>query len=176
MDGLVYFLTVIYRDPNGGESDDFWNDIGNLALSIRGSWILMGDFNAITSASECSRSGGSHHKRSHFTNWISSLHLIDMGFSGNPFTWARGNHSNTHIQRRLDRVLCNIEVQFQWPNAWVPHLQRVFSDHAPILLNFDQHRNSNYMDRPFRFIAAWLNHPDFRNFCRGQLGQECGIQ
>lgn len=45
-------------------------------------------------------------------DWMNSLGLIDMGFTGSPYTWSRGQSRDTHIMRRLDRVLCNMEGGF----------------------------------------------------------------
>lgn len=59
---------------------------------------------------------------------------------------------------------CNIDREVQWPDAFMQHLQRVYSDHVPILLNFNHHNKQKSTDRPFRYIAAWIRHPNFKNF------------
>lgn len=116
--------------------------------------MLVGDFNAICTASECSRRGGSISKRSQFFDWINSLGLIDMGFSGSPFTWAHGRHHGTHIIRRLDRVMCNVEGRLLWQDASVQHLSRDFSDHSQILITLQRHTNSPSPKRTFHFLVA----------------------
>lgn len=80
--------------------------------------------------------------------------MIDMGFSGNIFTWARGKHVHSRIERRLDKALCNMDWRTGWPNAFVQHLPQIYSDHSPILLNLDNQHTNKMLQRPFRFLAA----------------------
>ncbi|KAI9091963.1 hypothetical protein K1719_027898 [Acacia pycnantha] len=62
---------------------------------------------------------------------------------------------------RLDRAICNSDwVQF-FPHYGVDHLPKVFSDHRPILINLNLDPHFNPSNKPFRFMAPWLTHPDF---------------
>lgn len=66
----------------------------DLAQSIRGPWILAGDFNSITDGSK--RFGGVTNVRARcplFRDFLFSSSLRDLGASGAEFTWYRGGLS-----------------------------------------------------------------------------------
>ncbi|RYQ82266.1 hypothetical protein Ahy_B10g100865 [Arachis hypogaea] len=83
---------------------------------------------------------------------------LDLGFSGWPFTWKRGN-----LAERLDRGLSNLDWQIAFPEARIKHLPMLKSDHSPICLQLLSPMDHNRGRRPFRFLASWLTHPDFGN-------------
>ncbi|KAJ1415021.1 Endonuclease/exonuclease/phosphatase superfamily [Sesbania bispinosa] len=60
---------------------------------------------------------------------IQSCDLLDGGFSGDPFTWKRGQ-----LKQRLCRVLFNLEWHVLFVDANVAHLPYFGSDHCPLLL------------------------------------------
>lgn len=61
--------------------------------------------------------------------------MLDLGYSGNPFTWTNGRHGRGLIKERLDRGLVNREWCLLFPRATVTHIARVASDHAQVILN-----------------------------------------
>lgn len=60
-----------------------------------------------------------------------------MGFTGPPFTWARGREGRFRILSQLDRALCNMEWRMKFPEATVRHLSRYQSDHNPFLIHLE---------------------------------------
>lgn len=83
-----------------------------------------------------------------FVECIHDCNLIDMGYSGSPFTWVRG-----FLKERLGRVLCNVEWQAMLPNSSVTHVPLSTSDHCGLWL-----RANNGNERPirnyFKFLGA----------------------
>ncbi|KAK7838298.1 hypothetical protein CFP56_019980, partial [Quercus suber] len=79
---------------------------------------------------------------------------IDLGFSGNTFTWARGKWGSFAIRRRLDRAIASISWRLAFPKVVVTHLGALKSDHTPILL--DTNLEDSFAHRPFQFEAAWI--------------------
>ncbi|RDY07251.1 hypothetical protein CR513_08662, partial [Mucuna pruriens] len=43
--------------------------------------------------------------------------MVKLIFQGDPFSWRRGS-----LQERLDRLLCNLQWRFQYPEATIHHL------------------------------------------------------
>jgi len=85
-----------------------------------------------------------------------------MGFMGNKFTWKRGREERFFVAKRLDRVLCCAHARLKWQEASVMHLPFLASDHAPLYVQLFPAVSSNRGRRPFRFEAAWLSHPGFK--------------
>ncbi|KAL0922929.1 hypothetical protein M5K25_006959 [Dendrobium thyrsiflorum] len=94
-----------------------------------------------------------------FNNMILECKLLDIGFSGNLFTWNRGN-----LWQRLDRILFNDLWINSAHNTSVDHLSKTLSDHSPLLicLKAKQFGNSHC----FRFQNMWLLDDSFNNMVR----------
>jgi hypothetical protein len=92
-----------------------------------------------------------------FRNALIDCDLVDMGFSGDHFTWRRGR-----IRERLDRAVSNGNWSLMHPDARVHHLGYIRSDHRPILLDTDYEPSANTQQVPKRFEAKWLKEESFR--------------
>ncbi|KAA3481745.1 reverse transcriptase [Gossypium australe] len=162
---LEWLFTVVYASPNRKKWGELWNELRVIADGIDLPWLLAGDFNSIVLSNE--KNGGApfdHNSTAPFRDAINNIHLIDFGFVGILFTWARGNSHRTRIQCWLDRTLRNIVARHKWPECLVQHLPRFNSDHSPLLIRLNGNPPPNRELRPFRFQAAWLQHPDFHAF------------
>lgn len=85
------FFTGVYGSPRWGERRELWLALGRIATSVRGPWLLAGDFNALLSDDE--KKGGVCRGRSScplFQQFCFDNSLKDMGFVGPKFTWNRG--------------------------------------------------------------------------------------
>ncbi|XP_075658855.1 uncharacterized protein LOC142628694 [Castanea sativa] len=92
------------------------------------------------------------------TNYLKELlfklNVMDLGYSGNKFTWARGRWDKASIKSRLDRGVANISWQLAYPRATITHLGAIKSDHALILM--DTNPSDSFAHIPFRFEIVWL--------------------
>ncbi|KAL8142651.1 hypothetical protein V2J09_015683 [Rumex salicifolius] len=114
--------------------------------------FFEGDLNCIVDYSErFGSSGHLHNDTGNFRELIDDLGLIDMGFSGQSFTWSRGLSTDNFLSKRLDWIPLNSVARLLWPKASLCHLPKFSSDHTPLLLYF----------KP---SIAWLTHPDFDSF------------
>ncbi|KAK8508936.1 hypothetical protein V6N12_058081 [Hibiscus sabdariffa] len=71
--------------------------------------------------------------------------------------------SESHLHQRLDRWLVNAHQCLSFMEAFVTHLDRLGSNHQPLLVSLKEDENDG-ISRPFRFINAWQSHPDFHGF------------
>ncbi|RYR37677.1 hypothetical protein Ahy_A09g042548 [Arachis hypogaea] len=153
-----WFLSACYGSPQRATRRSLWSNIHSLDDNTSLPWCLLGDFNAILHDHE--RQGGSSKGFSgacnEFQNCVSDSSLIDLAFIGWPFTWKIGN-----LVDRLDRGLSNLNWQLKFPEAYLKHLLLLKSDHSPICLKIAADPSPNRGRRPFRFLAAWLSHPNF---------------
>ena len=159
----VINLIVVYAAPSPSRRGGLWQELEEVIRTAIGPVILGGDFNTIVRMDE--RSGGNGRLSQDsltFGDWINDMSLIDMGFSGNQFTWKRGKSASTFVAKRLDRVLCCAQSRLKWQEARVTHLPFLASDHALLYLQLTPEVQGNACRRPFRFEAAWLQHSEFQ--------------
>lgn len=62
---------------------------------------------------------------SDFSNFIMGYGLLDVGFSGNKYTWCNNQAGNRCIRMRLDRVLMNGIAIVQFPLLKILRLPKV---------------------------------------------------
>ncbi|XP_039015959.1 uncharacterized protein LOC120146491 [Hibiscus syriacus] len=149
---------LIRINPAIGIRNKLWRHLKELDPGLGLPWLLGRDFNVISNYGE--RQGGSQRRHGvcvKFGEFMFDIGLIDMGFSSPKFTWKRGT-----LSKRLDRCICNAEWYDYFENSEVFHLQKLGSDHRPILLKFGEQQEASH-NRYFRYIDAWSDHPDFQN-------------
>lgn len=154
-------LSVIYGSIHVEERVSLWNSLSSLSVNLE-NWVVAGDFNAISSQTE--KLGGllySDQALGDFNNFISSNSLLDIGFTGDPFTWCNGAKGINRIWIRLDRVLVNLQTSINWPNIAVQHLTRHLSDHCPLLISFDSCKRNSFL---FKFKKHWIEDPIVNDF------------
>ncbi|KAG8479043.1 hypothetical protein CXB51_029683 [Gossypium anomalum] len=118
-------------------------------------WLAIGDFNAILDP--CEKQGGRVNRKrcALFGEFMDSIGLQDLGFSGPNFTWNRGG-----IFERLDRAICDDAWCLEFPLSKVLHLQKLKSDHRPLKLTLLP-ETRHFSKRPFQFLAGWVEHSGF---------------
>ncbi|XP_075499925.1 uncharacterized protein LOC142538495 [Primulina tabacum] len=159
---IPWFLSIVYGSPNATLRKRLWQDLTKENLNIAGPWLSIGDYNSVSSEQEVSSTGRVASNRSAgLTDWMFNQGLLDLGYIGSRFTWVRGLSTNTFKVARLDREVCTINWRQMFPEATVIHLPIIQSDHAPLLVKLNGHKN-NKSKGHFRFQAAWLTHKDFQ--------------
>ncbi|XP_072065876.1 uncharacterized protein [Arachis hypogaea] len=68
-----------------------------------------------------------------------------------------------HVAKKLDRAVINQEWRLLFPEAYNEVLACLHSDHCPLLIRCKKEGTAKKGNRPFRFQAAWLTHPLFRD-------------
>ncbi|CAN1127223.1 Putative ribonuclease H protein At1g65750 [Linum perenne] len=119
----------------------------------------MGGFNAIIDPSE--KIGGlppRHNSTKAFKEFIFNNHLMDLGYTGNKFTWSNLQEGDDNIKVRLDRELCSFSWRTYYDKAIIHHEPMIGSDHSPIRLQF--YGNANKKTAPFRFDERWMENQD----------------
>ncbi|XP_039032140.1 uncharacterized protein LOC120167094 [Hibiscus syriacus] len=155
------YFTTIYASPNPNIRCKLCDLLEKLKPCNNEPWILGGDFNCILKPDE--RIGGSNRFRGgskYFQDFIFNKYLIDVKYQGDEFTWRRGN-----LWQRLDRCIMNIKWLELYPDTRVHHLDRTGSYHCLILLHTINSPKGN-KKKQFRFLADWMEHPDFEQFIK----------
>ena len=97
--GQVWRFTGMYGDLKWSDKYKTWRRMRALKAQHNLPWLIMGDFNEILSNNE--NVGGNprpHQYMQAFQDVLNEFVLIDLGFTGDMFTWYKGN-----IKERLDR-------------------------------------------------------------------------
>ena len=160
-----WLFTAIYASPSVHLREHLWRELEGLANSVNTPWLLAGDFNETRSLTERDHGSDDMARRcAKFNNVIENNGLIDLGFSGPIYTWARGTTWSTRKSSRLDRALCNSAWRTRFKEGVVRHLPHSHSDHCPLLISPIGLGVLRSNPKPFRFQAAWMEHRNFEEF------------
>lgn len=168
-------VAVVYASPAYDLRKKLWMDLTAARYSIRGPWVSMGDFNTVLNKEEVSNPDFNDRRCVGLRDWIFSQGLMDIGFKGPPFTWIRGAHADSFRGGRLDIALANIEWCNEFRGASLTHLQRVSSDHAPMLMKFEHNGPKEGLES-FKFQAMWFSYPDFQEVVRDAWKEERDVR
>ncbi|GJT82117.1 RNA-directed DNA polymerase, eukaryota, reverse transcriptase zinc-binding domain protein [Tanacetum coccineum] len=89
--------------------------------------------------------------------------LIDLPLGGRLFTWM--NKAGTKLSK-LDRFLISEEVVEALPDVRVTAIDRLWSDHNPILLHVSKF---DFGPTPFKLFHSWLLHDSFDKVIKTEL-------
>ncbi|KAF9681426.1 hypothetical protein SADUNF_Sadunf05G0000200 [Salix dunnii] len=129
-----FFISFVYAKNLRSERKILWDKLSEIASILDGPWVVGGDFNAVLNIKE-SKGGDNPNQGSmeEFGSCLLDCGLLDAGYEGNDFTWTNGK-----VMRRLDRIVFNLEWSDLFSLTRVKHLNRVGSDHCPLLLQCSQ--------------------------------------
>ncbi|KAJ6414222.1 hypothetical protein OIU84_006950 [Salix udensis] len=163
-----FFISFVYAKNLRSERKILWDELCEVASLLDGPWVVGGDFNAVLNVNE-SKGGGNPNQGSmeEFGSCLLDCGLLDAGYEGNDFTWTNGK-----VMRRLDRIVFNPEWSDLFSLTRVKHLNRVGSDHCPLLLQCSQAVQS--FSSSFRFLHMWTHHHDFLNVVKSNWDHPSG--
>jgi hypothetical protein len=157
-----WLLTCVYGSPTYLNRQYFWDNIMKIGDRFSGPWICVGDFNMILDQSD--KSGGLPYatsSRDFSRTFMNTCGMIDLSFSGNPFTWSNHREGRHLIKQRLDRGVVSSQWFELFPSHSICHLPAITSDHNALLLNTVSTPYS--LPKPFRFEEFWTKHPECRS-------------
>ncbi|KAF7147859.1 hypothetical protein RHSIM_Rhsim03G0112800 [Rhododendron simsii] len=158
-------LVNVYFSPVDNVRRQQWDFFVNYKSCLGDDWLIWGDMNDILCSDE-KLGGNSCPSWSFrgFQKFIDDCGLVDLGFSGYPFTWRNNRSGDDYIQERLDRVLATPSWCLLFNQSSVTHLETVGSDHNALLVNLRAISARNRV--PFRFDARWVNDDEVREIIR----------
>ncbi|GJY20644.1 RNA-directed DNA polymerase, eukaryota, reverse transcriptase zinc-binding domain protein [Tanacetum coccineum] len=98
----------------------------------------------------------------YFNPFIDATGLVDLPIGGRCFTWM--NKIGTKLSK-LDRFLISEDVIDLLPNIHITALDRIWSDHNPILLHVDK---INFGPSPFKLYNSWLLRDGFDDLIKSE--------
>jgi hypothetical protein len=86
--------------------------------------------------------------RDFFLDFLNTYGMVDLGFSGNPYTWSNHREGRHQIKQRLDRGVAS--------TSWISRFHSFALRHLPDDSSMAQHS----LPHPFRFEEFWIKHPE----------------
>ncbi|CAI0537490.1 unnamed protein product, partial [Linum tenue] len=124
----AWILLAIYASPRPVERQNLWEELVGFSDASSLPWLLIGDFNEISSSAE--KLGGTNVPPRRLFPLARNINNCGLVY----FTWCRRDSRYGILQKRLDRGVFNTDWRLQFPEASITHLPRVKSDHCPLLL------------------------------------------
>ncbi len=119
----------VYGPIRNAERRLFWEGLSGICSWWDVPWVVGGDFNIVRFPSERVGSDQTSPAMRDFSDFISSLGLLDIPMEGGNMTW-----SNSMSRPRLDRFLFSPSLEDHFSKIIQRHLPRLLSDHFPVLL------------------------------------------
>lgn len=156
-DNIDWFATFVHTPSKPNLKSSFWSAISDLHIPPQTAWMIIGDFNAITSQTKKKCGNVFYSSPSNdLTTKLNNHGLIDLGFVGYPYSWSNKRAGKENIQERLYRGLGNSDWITLFHFATITHLPAISSYHNPIILKTTI---DNSYPKPFRFENMWLDDP-----------------
>ena len=148
-------FTGFYGCPETYRHQESWNTLKHLSCNSSLPWLCTGDFNEIAKSHE--KLGGRarpENQMKDFREALDACCLADLGYRGTKFTWCKKLIDGITVWERLDRAVAKSEWLSLFPGSSITHLDAIFSDHKPLLIQLDGIPIRN--QRPWRFEQVWL--------------------
>ncbi|XP_072064306.1 uncharacterized protein [Arachis hypogaea] len=157
------YCSAVYANPHIHRRKELWGDLTRIANMIHRPWIVLGDFNDVLLQSEIRGGQFRLARAEQFAETLEDCGLFNMGAIGRRFTWYRKVKGGVQVAKKLDRAVINQDWRLMFPEAYTEVLARLHSDHCPLFTRCKMAKRATKGYRPFRFQAAWMTHPLFRN-------------
>ncbi|KAG2622330.1 hypothetical protein PVAP13_3NG329201 [Panicum virgatum] len=150
-------LTNVYAPTKHDEKQAFFSEMLDVASSISGPWIILGDFNLVCDPSEKNSTSFDGQEAQCFNDLIHNLALIEIPLVDRAYTWNNKRDIPTLV--RLDRCFINLAWDDSYPNTTMSSLTRFASDHVPLFVSAVSHVPRGSC---FHFENSWLRAPSFK--------------
>lgn len=159
--GLEIYFTAVYGRPKPEEREILWSDLGSLKPSIKGPWIVGGDFNEVLRVSERvgSQAGPRWSRMEDFWAFLNQAELMELPHINGSTSWSNKRVGNDRVLSKIDRILINREWLMLWPQVKVCYHPCGTSDHDPMTINLLKITKAK---KPFRFTNSWLKKEGLR--------------
>ncbi|XP_026428985.1 uncharacterized protein LOC113324926 [Papaver somniferum] len=166
-DNMSFNISFVYGALDKNLRIKQWEFISNFS-DASSPWCLIGDMDFILHKDE--KEGGNDTNSSSLAyvySCIQKLGLVDLKFTGLPFTWTNKRTGKNNIQESINRTLVNHKWLGLFPRSFTNHLTRVVSDHAPIML--EAFPKTKSVNRPYRYMKCWQEHKSYSSLIENSL-------
>lgn len=162
---------VVYGPAYDDLKAEFIEELDSIMSSWQGLLLIGGDFNLVRFVSDKNNGQINHKWANLFNNWGSKWGLIEISAANKRFTWT--NNQEDRILAKIDRVFISTAWEATFPLVTVKALERLPSDHNPLLLNAGE--NTCFGKKMFRFEKWWLEKESFRSVVEKAWNSPCSL-
>jgi hypothetical protein len=151
-----------------------WTTIKNLKATSNLPWMIMGDFNeALWQQEHLSCTPRPEGQMAAFRETLAVCNMVDLGFTGLPYTYDNKRKGRANVRVRLDRAVASADWRDMFGEAAVEHIASLVSDHTPILVRLlQEHRVP--ARQPRRHYEVWWEREAELPELIAQAWQEAG--
>ena len=104
-----WVLVGFYGPSYAPKKAKAWMNLSTFLESVQCPWVCVGDFNYTSSQEDRKgRSSSAPSATNHLRELMFDFSAVDLGFSRNKFTWAKGKSGSATVKRRLDRGIASM--------------------------------------------------------------------
>ena len=172
MSGFSFKVISVYGSPYEDGKQAFLDELHKVLGSWQGPLILGGDFNMVRAISDKSNGIVNFKWMDLFNEWIDRWGLLELNPKNRKFTWT--NNQDNVIMAKIDRILVSIAWDAAFPMARVKALERLPSDHNPLLVDFGD--NIFFGKKHFGFEKWWLEEASFGDIVQKVWNHPCDVK
>ncbi|GJT89350.1 RNA-directed DNA polymerase, eukaryota, reverse transcriptase zinc-binding domain protein [Tanacetum coccineum] len=150
-----YYLINVYDPQQQPDKANLWESLRIFIQQHDGHFILFGDLNEVRCEDERFGSSFSSSDAMIFNSFIQDVGLIDLSMGGKMYTWM--NKIGSKLSK-LDRFLVLDGVLTDHPHLQATVLDKLWSDHNPILLHC---KFFDFGPTPFKLFHSWFDRNGF---------------
>ena len=129
----MWRLVTIYGSSYDENKQEFITELYNIMDKWDGPTIVGGDFNLTKASSDKNNGNINYHWTDLFNDWVNQWGLIELKNPCKSFTWT--NNQESLVMAKIDRIFITTDWNSAFPLARVKALDRLLSDHNPLLLD-----------------------------------------
>ncbi|XP_058759242.1 uncharacterized protein LOC131632512 [Vicia villosa] len=159
---------VVYAHNQITKRKILWEDIEEYSRSIKGPWLIIGDFNNVLKIND--RIGGKEVQSNEYVDlesMLQTLGLTEHDTRGSPYTWSN-KHTTRVIYSIIYRALCNTDWFLKYPDSDLEILKPHISDQNPLRLTLQKTGNVHKIRHRFKFLNCTGADPDFMEIVRNK--------
>jgi hypothetical protein len=171
-------FTGIYGEPKTKLREKTWEALRYLYGQDDLPWICTGDFNEVLlQAEQIGQNDRSDRQMTKFRDCLTDCRLVDLGYSGYPFTWDNKREGQANVQARLDRAVTNDSFLAMFPQSHVQHIVTEESDHMALVIRvaavFDCRQGRP--ERGFMYEEMWSRHETYDEMVKNAWQASAGF-
>ncbi|XP_071699081.1 uncharacterized protein [Rutidosis leptorrhynchoides] len=140
----------VYGPHEDDKKQKLWDSIASLISGSNEAWAICGDFNEVRVEAERFNCEFIAYRAKRFNEFIENNALLDIPLGGRAYTRV----SDDGIKfSKLDHFLLSENFYTLWENISAVVLDRLESDHCPIVLMDD---DKNFGPKPCKVFDVWL--------------------